>query len=128
MLRLLIVDDHELVRMGLKRVFAERVDIEVTGEASTGEKAVSLLRGEAFDVALVDLTLPDMSGIDVLSRAKAIRPRMAVLIVSGYSEEQYALNVLKAGASGFVAKDSPPGQPISAVLAAGQGRGCVRQG
>jgi DNA-binding NarL/FixJ family response regulator len=122
MIRLLLVDDHDVVRMGLKQVFSGRLDMEVAGEARTGEEAIKLMRSSPFDVALVDLQLSDMSGIDVLSRGKAIRPEMAVLIVSGYPEEQFAINLLKAGASGFVAKDSPPENLLSAVIAAAQGR------
>ena len=122
MTRILIVDDHQTLRMGLKGIFAGRVDLEIAGEAATGEAAIALLRSQPFDVALVDLTLPDMSGMDVLMRAKAICPRTAVLIVSAYPEEQYAINVLKAGASGFVAKDSSPETFIAAVVAAAQGR------
>jgi two-component system invasion response regulator UvrY len=122
MIRLLIVDDHDVVRMGLKQVFSGRVDMEVTGEARTGEEAIALVRSTPFDVALVDLSLSDMSGVDVLNRAKAIRPEMAVLIVSGYPEDQYAINLLKAGASGFVAKDAPSENLLAAVVAAAQGR------
>jgi DNA-binding NarL/FixJ family response regulator len=122
MIRLLIVDDHDVVRMGLKQVFSGRVDMEVTGEARTGEEAIAQVRSSPYDVALVDLSLSDMSGVDVLNRAKAIRPEMAVLIVSGYPEDQYAINLLKAGASGFVAKDAPSENLVSAVVAAAQGR------
>jgi DNA-binding NarL/FixJ family response regulator len=122
MIRILIVDDHEYFRRGLRGVFTGRVDMEIAGEASTGQAALSLLRSEPFDIALVDLTLSDMSGIDVLLRAKAMRPEMAILIVSGYPEEQYAINVLKAGASGFVPKDAPAEDLVVAVVAASQGR------
>src|SRR3954470_5311907 len=122
MIRLLIVDDHDVVRMGLKQVFSGRVDMEVASEARTGEEAIALVRSQPYDVALVDLSLSDMSGVDVLNRAKAIRPEMAVLIVSGYPEDQYAINLLKAGASGFVAKDAPSENLVSAVVAAAQGR------
>ena len=122
MIRLLIVDDHDVVRMGLKQLFADRVDIEVAAEARSGEEALSLVRSQNFDVALVDLGLADMSGVDVLSRARALRPDMAVLIVSGYPEEQFGYNLLKAGAAGFVAKDAPPDTLVSAVLTAAQGR------
>jgi DNA-binding NarL/FixJ family response regulator len=108
--------------MGLKQVFDSRVDMEIAAEARTGEEAIAFIRKEPFDVALVDLSLSDMSGVDVLTRAKAIRPEMAVLIVSGYPEDQYAINILKAGASGFVPKDAPPESLVSAVLAATQGR------
>ena len=121
-LRIMIVDDHDVVRMGLKQVFDSRVDMEIAAEARTGEEAIAAIRKEPFDVALVDLSLSDMSGVDVLTRAKAIRPEMAVLIVSGYPEDQYAINILKAGASGFVPKDAPPESLVSAVLAATQGR------
>jgi DNA-binding NarL/FixJ family response regulator len=96
--------------------------MEIAGEAATGKEALSLLRSEAFDIALVDLTLKDMSGIDVLGRARTMCPDMAVLIVSGYPEDQYAINVLKAGASGFVAKDAPAEDLVTAVVAASQGR------
>jgi DNA-binding NarL/FixJ family response regulator len=122
MIRLLLVDDHDVVRLGLKEVFAARVDMEVVGEASTGEKAIALVRAGSYDVALVDLTLSDMSGIDVLTRIKLLKPELAVLIVSGYPEDQYAINVLKAGASGFVSKDAPGENLVAAVLAAAQGR------
>jgi two-component system, NarL family, invasion response regulator UvrY len=122
MIRLLIVDDHDVVRIGLKQVFQDRVDMEIAGEARTGAEAIAKIRAEAFDVALVDLSLSDMSGVDVLTRAKAIRPEMAVLIVSGYPEDQYAINLLKAGAAGFVAKDAPQEHLVSAVVAASQGR------
>ena len=76
MIRLLIVDDHDVVRMGLKQVFSGRVDMEVAGEARTGEEAIALVRSTPYDVALVDLSLSDMSGVDVLNRSKAIRPEM----------------------------------------------------
>jgi DNA-binding NarL/FixJ family response regulator len=122
MIRLLVVDDHELVRIGLRQVFAGRVDMEIAREASSGEAAIELINREPFDVALVDLALADVSGMDVLKKARKIQPDMAVLIVSGYPEEQYAVSLLRAGASGFVSKDAPPDNLVSAVLAARQGR------
>src|SRR5688500_498401 len=122
MIRILVVEDHACFRLGLRGVFSGRVDMEIAAEAATGQEALSLLRSEPFDVALVDLTLTDMSGIDVLGRAKAMCPDMAVLILSGYPEEQYAINVLKAGAAGFVPKDAPAEDILTAVVAASQGR------
>ena len=122
MLRLLIVDDHDLVRMGLREVFSGRIDMEVAAEARSGEEAIAAVRGGEFEVALVDFALPDMSGLDVLIRVRSIRPEMAVLIVSGFPEDQYAITLLKAGASGFVAKDAPAENLVTAVLAASQGR------
>jgi DNA-binding NarL/FixJ family response regulator len=120
-IRLLVVDDHEAVRRGLKELFGARSDMEVAGEAPSGEAAVALLRKHPFDVALVDLALPDMSGIDLLARIRAIRPELAVLILSGYPEEQYAINVLRFGAAGFVAKDESPDNLVRAVTAAAKG-------
>jgi DNA-binding NarL/FixJ family response regulator len=122
MIRLLIVDDHDLVRLGLKQVFEGRVDIEVTGEARTGKEAIDLVRSTEYDVALVDIALADMSGVDVLARVKSIRPEMAVLIVSGYPEEQYGLSLIKAGASGFVPKEATTESLVGAVLTVSQGR------
>lgn len=122
MIRLLIVDDHDLVRLGLKQVFEGRVDVEVAGEARTGKEAIDMVRAAPYDVALVDISLSDMSGVDVLARVKSIRPEMAVLIVSGYPEEQYGLNLLKAGASGFVAKEATTESLVGAVLTVSQGR------
>jgi len=122
MIRILVVEDHEYFRMGLRRVFSGRVDMEIAGEAANGQAALTLLRSESFDIAMVDLTLADMSGMDVLARARVLHPEMAVLIVSGYPEEQYAINVLKAGASGFVQKDAPAEELVTAVIAASQGR------
>ena len=122
MIQILVVDDHESLRKGLGRVFDGRVDMEIAAEAATGAQAEALLHSRAFDVALVDLTLPDMSGMEVLARAQAICPQMAVLIVSACPEDQYAVNVLKAGAAGFVPKDSPAENFITAVIAAADGR------
>jgi Response regulator containing a CheY-like receiver domain and an HTH DNA-binding domain len=107
MIRLLIVDDHDVVRMGLKQVFSGRVDMEVAGEARTGEEAIAQVRANPFDVALVDLSLSDMSGVDVLNRSKAIRPEMAVLIVSGYPGGPVRDQPAQGGRLGFVAKDAP---------------------
>src|SRR5688572_17500277 len=122
MIRILVVEDHEYFRIGLRDVFSSRVDMEIAGEAANGQDALALLRKESFDVALVDVTLADMSGIDVLTRARAMCPDMAILIVSGYPEDQYAINVLKAGASGFVPKDAAAEDLVTAVVAASQGR------
>ena len=122
MIRLLIVDDHDVVRMGLKQVFSGRVDMEVAAEARTGEEAIALVRSQPYDVALVDLSLSDMSGVDVLNRSKAIRPEMAVLIVSGYPEDQYAIRALRAGAFGYVNKGGDPAQIVTAVRTVAQGR------
>jgi two-component system, NarL family, invasion response regulator UvrY len=122
MFRILLVDDHDVTRMGLRRLFDARVDMEVVAEARTGEEAIALVRTHPLDVVLLDLSLKDMSGVDVLARCKSIRPELPVLIVSGHAEDQYALNLLKAGAAGFLAKDSSPEMMVTAVIAAANGR------
>jgi two-component system, NarL family, invasion response regulator UvrY len=122
MFRILLVDDHDVTRMGLKQLFDSRVDMEVVAEARTGEEAIALIRTHPFDVVLLDLGLKDMSGIDVMARCKAIRPELPVLIVSGHAEDQYAVNLLKAGAAGFLAKGSSTENMITAVIAAANGR------
>jgi two-component system, NarL family, invasion response regulator UvrY len=122
MFRILLVDDHDVTRMGMKQLFDARVDMEVVAEARTGEEAIALIRTHPFDVVLLDLSLKDMSGIDVMARCKAIRPELPVLIVSGHAEDQYAVNLLKAGAAGFLAKGSSPENMITAVIAAANGR------
>jgi two-component system, NarL family, invasion response regulator UvrY len=106
----------------LRRLFDARVDMEVVAEARTGEEAIALVRTHPLDVVLLDLSLKDMSGVDVLARCKSIRPELPVLIVSGHAEDQYALNLLKAGAAGFLAKDSSPEMMVTAVIAAANGR------
>ncbi|WP_137937118.1 response regulator transcription factor [Chitinivorax sp. B] len=122
MIKLLIVDDHDVVRAGFHHILSTQPDIEVTAEADTGKAALDIIRKQAIDVAMIDLALPDMSGLDVLKQAKVIRPAMAVLILSGYSEEEYGLNVLKFGGSGFVGKQLAPEQLVAAVRRVAQGR------
>lgn len=122
MLRLLVVDDHEVVRTGLRQMLKGRVDMEVAGEARTGAEAIAAVRREHFHVVLVDLSLSDLSGVDVLARIRALRPETAVLVVSGYPEEQYAISLLRSGAAGFVSKESLSENLVPAVLAAAQGR------
>src|SRR5215212_11880824 len=93
MIRILLVDDHDVTRMGLKRLFEARVDMEVVAEARTGEEALALVRTHPLDLVLLDLSLKDASGIDVMARCKAIRPDLPILIVSGHAEDQYAINL-----------------------------------
>lgn len=122
MIKLMIADDHELVRAGFRHLLQEHPEIQVVCEAKTGKEALDAIRQHSLDVALIDLALQDMSGLDVLKQAKAIKPELAILILSAHSEEQYGLNVLKFGASGFVGKELASDQLVSAVLRAAQGR------
>lgn len=122
MIRLLIVDDHDVVRAGFRHLLQEHPEIQVSHEAKTGREALDAIRHQNLDVALIDLALQDMSGLDVLKQAKTIRPELAVLILSAHSEEQYGLSVLKFGASGFVGKELASDQLLTAVLRAANGR------
>lgn len=117
-----LFDDHDIVRAGFRHILAQHRDIVLAAEGSTGREALAAVRALPLQVCLVDLSMPDLSGIDVLRQAKAIRPEMGVLILSAYSEEQYGLNILKAGASGFLSKSLVVEQLVAAVRTVAAGR------
>ena len=119
--RVAVVDDHELVRIGLKQIIEAEADFAWVGDAGTGAEALTLLRTKACDVLLLDLSLPDMSGLDVLRRIKSHHDSVATLVLSAYPEKQYGLNVLRAGASGFISKTAPPDELCRAIRAAVRG-------
>lgn len=123
LIRLGLFDDHDIVRAGFRYILDQHSDIEIVAEGATAREALAAIRGgQPIDVCLVDLSLPDLSGMDVLRQARASRPEVAILILSAYPEEQYGLNVLKAGASGFVSKELAPDQLVGAVRAVAAGR------
>ena len=115
MKRILIVDDHEVVREGVKRIFSERPGQTSFGEASSVPQALQIVRDEDWDVVVLDLSLGDRSGLELLKQLKQIRPRLPVLILSMHSEEQYARRAFKAGASGYVTKDSSHSELVKAL-------------
>ncbi|MCP4750714.1 MAG: response regulator transcription factor [Proteobacteria bacterium] len=115
MIRVLIVDDHKLVRDGLKQILAGTGDISVVGEAGDGEEAVSKIRSNPFDVVLLDIRLPKTDGLSILKLMKQERPDLYVLMLSMYPEEQYAIRALKSGASGYLTKDSASEELIAAI-------------
>jgi two-component system invasion response regulator UvrY len=114
MKRILIVDDHDVVREGVKRMF-EQPGAVVFGEARTPAEALKLVREQQWDIVLLDLYLEGRSGLEVLKDLGQLRPKLPVLILSMHSEEQYARRAFKAGASGYVTKDSPRSVLIDAV-------------
>ena len=114
-LQILLVDDHAVVRGGLQLLLAQTGDMEVAGEAENAEQAIQLVRQGEFDVALVDIGLPGKGGLDLLKQLKAERPHLAVLMLSMYAEEVYAVRALKAGASGYLTKNSPPATLLAAI-------------
>ena len=119
--RVAVVDDHQLVRMGLRQIIDAQADFTWAGEAKTGREALALLRSSPCDVLLLDLSLPDMSGLDVLRQIKAHHDNVATLVLSAYPETQYGLNVLRAGASGFVSKTADDTELCRAIRAAVRG-------
>lgn len=114
-LRLLIADDHAILRFGLRRLLGEMAEVEAIGEAENGARVQQLLREEHWDVLVLDLDMPGQNVLDVLKRAKLDHPDLSVLILSMYPEEQFAMRALKAGAAGYLNKQSAPEQLITAV-------------
>lgn len=115
MKNILIIDDHEVVRDGVKRILDEALGVVAFGEATTAPEAVKLVREQKWDVVVLDLSLGGRSGLEVLKELKQIRPGLPVLILSMHSEEQYARRAFKAGAAGYVTKDSPRAELVKAV-------------
>ena len=122
MIRVLIADDHAIVRHGLKQILAETDDLIVAGEAETGFQAIKMARQDTFDVILLDISLPDRNGIEVLSQIKKTHPRLAVLMLSMHTEHEFAIRALKAGASGYLNKQSAPVQLVTAIRQVAVGR------
>jgi len=128
MIRILIADDHAIVRAGLKQFISDQSDMTVAGEAASGEEAVTQVRAEPFDVVLLDISMPGRNGVDTLKQLKHIRPEMPVLMLSAFAEEQYAVNLLRAGASGYVNKESASTDLVSAIRTVARGRKYVSPG
>ena len=120
--KVMIADDHALFRAGLRSLLEETGEFEVVAEACNGEDALKAVREREIDVTLLDLSMPKQSGIDVLKRMKSLKPDMAVLILSMYPEEQYAVNMLRSGASGYLTKESAPEQVVTALRTVRKGR------
>ena len=108
MIRIAIIDDHAIVRAGLRQFFSEQVDLTVVAEAANGRDAVDIVRKGNVDVILMDLSMPDQSGVDALAAIKARAPDLPVLILSGFPEEHYATTLLRQGASGYLNKECDP--------------------
>jgi two-component system, NarL family, invasion response regulator UvrY len=119
--RVAVVDDHQLVRIGLKQVIERHADFAWVGEACSGREALTLLRDTPVDVLLLDLSLPDISGLDVLRQVRAHHESVATLVLSAYPEMQYGINVLRAGASGFVSKTADESELCRAIRASVRG-------
>jgi two-component system, NarL family, invasion response regulator UvrY len=114
-MRILIADDHAVVRRGLKQILAEAFKGVVFGEATNSQEALERVWKEPWDVMILDLTMPGRSGLDVLKEVKRERPKLPVLILSMHPEDQFAVRLLKAGASGYMTKESAPDELVGAV-------------
>ena len=121
MTRMLIVDDHEVLRDGVKRVFEKQPGMPTFGEASTINEALRLVREQDWDVVVLDISLGDRSGLEVLKELKQIRPQLPVLVLSMHSEGQFARRAFKAGAAGYVTKDSPRAELVKAINKVAEG-------
>lgn len=122
-IKILIADDHAIVREGLKQILADTGDIVVAGDAENGNDAIKLARTKGdSDVLLLDISMPDRSGIEVLKQVKKEAPRIAVLMLSMHREDQYAIRSLKAGAAGYLNKQSAPAELVDAIRQVAAGR------
>ena len=115
MIRVLIADDHTIVREGLKQIMNDTGDMTVTGEAATGQEALDMILREDCDVAVLDIAMPGKSGLEVLKELRHHKLKLPVLVLSMYPEDQYAIRVLKAGADGYLTKESAPQDLITAI-------------
>jgi two-component system, NarL family, invasion response regulator UvrY len=120
-IKVFIADDHAIVREGLKQILAETRDIVVAGEAENGLDAIKLFRKSECAVMLLDISLPDRNGIEVLKQIKKEKPELAVLMLSMHREDQYAIRSLKAGAAGYLTKQSAPRELVNAIRQVGSG-------
>ena len=120
-LRVLIADDHAIVREGLKQILADTKDIVVSGEAKNGLEAIKLARTGKCDILLMDISMPDRSGIEVLKQIRKEMPQVIVLMLSMHREDLYAIRSLKAGAAGYLNKQSAPAELVNAIRVVAQG-------
>lgn len=121
MIKVLIADDHTIVRRGIMQIIDEAPEIVTAGEASSGSEVLQAVREGYYDVLLLDINLPDRSGLEILKHLLMIKPALNVLMLSIYPEEQYAVRALKAGAKGYLTKESAPDELIADIRKVSQG-------
>ncbi len=120
-IRILIADDHPIVREGYKKILMSQPDMDVTGEAGNGQEVLDLIQKRDFDLILLDISMPGRSGLEILKELKSQKPHLPVMILSIYPEEQYAVRAFRDGASGYLTKASTPKELISAIRKVSQG-------
>jgi two-component system invasion response regulator UvrY len=122
MIKILIADDHTIVREGLKQIVSETADMMVADEASSGHEVLDKVWNNEYDVVVLDISMPGRDGVDILKQLKRHKPNLPVLVLSMHPEEQYAVRVLKAGAAGYLTKESAPDELITAIRKVSRGR------
>lgn len=122
MKKILLVDDHSIVRAGMRNLIELEDGLEVAGEAASGVEAINLVRQQAFDIIVLDISMPDKNGVDTVHDLKYIAPDLPVLILSGYGEQSFALNMMRNGCKGYLSKDADPDEIIKAIRTICAGR------
>jgi DNA-binding NarL/FixJ family response regulator len=122
MIKILLVDDHTIVRKGIRQLLDDISDIQVAGEAKNAEEMFNMLNERDYNIVVLDISLPGRSGVDALKQLKTIKPNLPVLILSMHPESQYALRVMKSGASGYLTKESAPEELINAIRKINKGK------
>lgn len=115
MIRIIIADDHQIVRAGLRQIISEEPDLVIAGEAADGQELLEKLRRERFDVILLDISMPGRSGLEILKQIKGEKPGIPVLMLSTYPADQYAVRTMKAGAAGYINKKTLSDNLIKAI-------------
>ncbi len=128
MIRIAIVDDHAIVRAGLRQFFADQPDFAVVAEAANGRDALAIVRAGEIDVMVLDISMPEQNGVDTLAAIKLRAPELPVLILSGFPEAHYATTLLRQGASGYLNKDCDPEEIVKAIRTVFRGRKYVSAG
>lgn len=121
MIKVLIADDHAIVRQGLKQILADIPDMEVFGEAGSGDEALKFIRDEGWSIMLLDIAMPGKNVMELIKLAKQQSPHLPILILSMYPEDQYAIRMLRAGADGYLTKESAPEQLVAAIRKVAKG-------
>jgi len=121
MIKVLIADDHAIVREGLKQILSDIPDMKVFGEAGSGDEALQLIRNERWHIMLLDIAMPGKNVLELIKLAKHQSPHLPILILSMYPEDQYAVRMLRAGADGYLTKESAPEQLVAAIRKVAKG-------
>ncbi|ASF47618.1 response regulator [Methylovulum psychrotolerans] len=121
MIKILMADDHAIVREGLKQILADVPDMEIAGEAASGDDVLAMLRADNWDILLLDIAMPGKNVLELIKLAKQKNPQQPILILSMYPEDQYAIRMLKSGADGYLTKESAPDQLVAAIRKVAKG-------